>query len=151
MLIAAYDSYHGRALGAMLAMLLIVAFVITGAAPLSANSYEDMAAGIDMGRVEKDLRTMEQFGSRMSGYPGNLATAAVLTELYGKAPYFTRCGGSIPACSLFLKTLGVYTVNFSFSYQDENLHAPNEFVRLESLRKGRFGYIRLLHALASTL
>src|SRR6266566_6316114 len=45
---------------------------------------------------------------------GNRVAEAVLTELYGKAPYYERIGGSIPVCELFLSILGAYTVNFAF-------------------------------------
>lgn len=84
-------------------------------------------------------------------HPGVKAAADVLTALYGKAPYLTRCGGTIPVCSLFLKELGVYTVSFGFSHGDENLHGPNEFFRLESLDRSQSGYLMLLHALAEMM
>ena len=84
-------------------------------------------------------------------HPGVEAAARVLAELYGKPPYFTRCGGTIPVCTLFLKTLGVYTVGFSFSLEDENLHGPDEYFRLESLWRGQAGYVRLLDEFANTL
>jgi acetylornithine deacetylase/succinyl-diaminopimelate desuccinylase-like protein len=84
-------------------------------------------------------------------HPGNLAATGILTQLYGKEPFVTRSGGSIPICGLFLKELQAYTVGFSFSYEDENLHSPNEFFRLDSLDKGQKGYVMLLHELAKTL
>lgn len=84
-------------------------------------------------------------------HPGNLAVKGVLKNLYGKDPLVSRCGGTIPVCSLFLETLGVYTVGFAFSYEDENLHSPNEFFRLDSMDKGQKGYVQLLEALAVVL
>jgi acetylornithine deacetylase/succinyl-diaminopimelate desuccinylase-like protein len=81
-------------------------------------------------------------------HPGNLAAAAVLTKMYGKEPFYARSGGSIPVCALFLQSLGVYTVNFGFGLNDERIHSPNEFFRLESFRKGQTGYCRLLQQLA---
>jgi acetylornithine deacetylase/succinyl-diaminopimelate desuccinylase-like protein len=84
-------------------------------------------------------------------HPGNLIASKVLTQLYGKVPYVTRSGGTIPICGLFLKELQAYTVGFSFSYEDENLHSPNEFFRLDSMNKGQKGYVMLLHELAKTL
>ena len=78
---------------------------------------------------------------------GNQAAAAVLTELYGKTPYITRLGGSIPVCGLFLRELGAYTVNFAFGLMDEQIHAPDEFLRLSSFRRGPLAYGRLLHRL----
>jgi len=78
---------------------------------------------------------------------GSRAAAAVLTELYGVEPYQSRTGGSIPVCELFLDTLGVYTVGFAFGLRDEQIHAPDEFFRLGSFRRGQRAYARLLHEL----
>lgn len=84
-----------------------------------------------------------------SDHPGNQLAKAVLTDLYGKEPYYVRAGGSIPFCSIVLDTLGVYTVNFAFGLRDEKAHAPNEFYRLASFRKGQIGYAALLTKLAT--
>ncbi len=77
-------------------------------------------------------------------HPGNLAARDVHLQLYGKEPYFARSGGSIPFCSLFLQSLGVYTVNFAFALNDERQHSPNEFFRLASFRRGQRAYGLLL-------
>jgi acetylornithine deacetylase/succinyl-diaminopimelate desuccinylase-like protein len=77
-------------------------------------------------------------------HPGNQAAAAVLKELYGQDPLYTRTGGSIPVCALFLEHLGAYTVNFAFALEDENSHAPNEFFRLSSFERGQTAYCKLL-------
>ena len=81
---------------------------------------------------------------------GNQVAEAVLTELYGKAPYQMRMGGSIPVCELFLSHLGAYTVDFAFGLPDEHFHAPDEFFRLSSFRRGQEAYCLLLHRLAQT-
>jgi acetylornithine deacetylase/succinyl-diaminopimelate desuccinylase-like protein len=81
-------------------------------------------------------------------HPGNEAAFEVLQQLYNKAPYYTRSGGTIPVCALFLKHLQAYTVSFGFSLEDEQLHAPNEFVRLSSLERGQKAYALLLKQLA---
>ncbi len=83
-------------------------------------------------------------------HPGNQAAHAVLEELYGRAPYYVRTGGSIPVCALFLRELNAYTVGFAFGLSDEQVHAPNEFWRLESFRRGQEGYCNLLHRLGET-
>lgn len=80
---------------------------------------------------------------------GNQAAASVLQELYGKAPYHIRVGGSIPVCELFLTHLGAYTVGFAFGLNDEQIHAPNEFFRLSSFRRGPVAYCKILHHLAA--
>ncbi len=79
---------------------------------------------------------------------GNAAARKVLQELYGKPPYFTRSGGSIPICGAFLDHLGVYTVNFGFGLPDEQAHSPNEFFRLASFRRSQTAYYHLLQELA---
>lgn len=81
-------------------------------------------------------------------HPGNQAARAVHKKLFGKEPFYTRMGGSIPVCSLMLKKLGVYTVNFAFGLRDENVHAPNEFFRLTSFALGQKAYCMLLDHLS---
>ena len=83
-------------------------------------------------------------------HPGNVAAHAVLEELYGKPPYYTRTGGSVPIYELFLSALDAYTVGFGFGMDDENIHSPNEYWRLSSFAKGQQGYCMLLHELAKT-
>jgi acetylornithine deacetylase/succinyl-diaminopimelate desuccinylase-like protein len=79
---------------------------------------------------------------------GNVAAAAVLEDLYGRMPFQTRTGGSIPVCALFQEILGVSTVGFAFGLDDENFHAPDEFFRLRSFERSPVAYGKLLHALA---
>ena len=78
---------------------------------------------------------------------GNKAVSAVLTEMYGREPYYVRTGGSIPVCTLFQRHLGAYTTNFAFGLDDERAHSPDEFFRLSSFRRGQEGYCKLLHRL----
>jgi len=81
-------------------------------------------------------------------HAGNVAAHAVLTELYGKQPFYARSGGTIPVCALFLNSLGVFTVNFAFGLNDERQHSPNEFFRLASFRRGQQAYCMLLEEVA---
>lgn len=69
--------------------------------------------------------------------------AQVLTEAYGPALYRTRLGGSIPVSTTLLQPLGRHAVMFCFSPDDENLHAPCEFFRLDVFRKGQTAYGRM--------
>lgn len=78
---------------------------------------------------------------------GNRAAAAVLTDLYGREPYQTRSGGSIPITGVFQEQLGIDTISFGFGIEDENFHAPDEFFRLASFRKSQRAYVRLLEEL----
>jgi acetylornithine deacetylase/succinyl-diaminopimelate desuccinylase-like protein len=83
---------------------------------------------------------------------GHNATAAVnevLKEVYGRDPYLVRTGGSIPVMTLLLKELGVHGAVMAFGLDDENIHAPNEFHRLSSYRKGQIAYCKLLERLGA--
>jgi acetylornithine deacetylase/succinyl-diaminopimelate desuccinylase-like protein len=77
-------------------------------------------------------------------HKANAAARDVHLAMYGKEPLYVRSGGTIPVCSMFLESLGVYTLNFGFGLNDERIHSPNEFFRLSSFRRGQEGYCRLL-------
>ncbi|MCY3900273.1 MAG: dipeptidase [Caldilineaceae bacterium] len=81
---------------------------------------------------------------------GNRVASAVLKEMYGREPYQTRSGGSIPITGVFQEQLGVDTISFGFGIEDENYHAPDEFFRLASFRKGQAAYCKLLHKLGES-
>jgi acetylornithine deacetylase/succinyl-diaminopimelate desuccinylase-like protein len=81
-------------------------------------------------------------------HPGLQAAGDVLSEIYGKPPYYVRLGGTLPVCSLFLEHLNAYTVMYAFALDDEQFHAPNEFFRLRSFERGQTAYCRLLERLA---
>jgi acetylornithine deacetylase/succinyl-diaminopimelate desuccinylase-like protein len=81
------------------------------------------------------------------GHNASEIAAGVLREVYGMDPYRIRVGGSVPILSMFLSELGVHATGFGFSLTDENLHAPDEFFRLESFEKGQVAYCRLLEEL----
>jgi len=80
-------------------------------------------------------------------HPGNRIAAEVLTEVFGTPPYQVFVGGSIPISNFFLNHLGANLVNFGWSTGDENLHAPNEFLRLKNFRRGLSSYCQILHRL----
>ena len=82
---------------------------------------------------------------------GNTVAAAVLTQLYGRRPYLTRLGASVPVCEVFLSELGAHTVTFGLSLEDENLHAPDEFFRLSSFERGEQAWPLLLQRLGEHL
>lgn len=84
-----------------------------------------------------------------SGHNASAIAAQVLEDLYGVRPLHTRVGGSIPVMTTLLDTLGVHAVMFGFSHGDENLHAPDEFFRLDEFRRGQTAYVRLLERLGA--
>lgn len=81
--------------------------------------------------------------------PGLAATEHVLGDVLGRKPLRVAMGATIPIGSVFQAHLGAPTVFFSFSTADEDYHAPNEFFRLESFRRGPIAWVRLLARLAT--
>ena len=84
-----------------------------------------------------------------AGHNATGIAASVLEEVYGKAPYYTRVGGSIPVMTTLLDTLGIHAVMFAFGHADENQHAPDEFFRLPTFRRGQTAYAKLLERLGA--
>ena len=82
-----------------------------------------------------------------SGHNSSQIATEVLREVYGKDPYMVRVGGSIPVMSMLLDQLGIHATMFAFGLDDENIHAPNEFFRLSSFRRGQQAYCQLLEKL----
>lgn len=64
------------------------------------------------------------------------AASQTLEDVFGTAPEIVGMGGTVPIVTTFREVLGVDTVFFSFSVADENIHAPNEFYRIERFRLG---------------
>jgi acetylornithine deacetylase/succinyl-diaminopimelate desuccinylase-like protein len=81
-------------------------------------------------------------------HPANRLVSEALAEVYGKAPYETRTGGSIPVVWLFNRLLGAPTVFSGSGTNDSNLHAPNEFVYVRCLHRGARALALLLPRLA---
>ena len=84
-------------------------------------------------------------------HPGNQAARATLKELYGKEPYVTRMGGTIPVSGIFLEFLNAHMVNFAFGLNDENIHAPDEFYRISSFKRSLEAYCMMLERLGDEL
>jgi acetylornithine deacetylase/succinyl-diaminopimelate desuccinylase-like protein len=64
------------------------------------------------------------------------AAGAALQEVFGRPPVFTRMGGSIPIVALFMERLRAPCVMMCFGLPDDNLHAPNEKMRLANITRG---------------
>ncbi|MFV0672713.1 dipeptidase [Variovorax sp. tm] len=91
-------------------------------------------------------------GSRAStlapGHPLVRAAETVLERETGMRPIHVRLGASVPVTSIFKETLGIDTLMFGFNLPDEDVHAPNEFFRLQSIREGTRAWTLLLAELA---
>ncbi|HEX3713874.1 MAG TPA: M20/M25/M40 family metallo-hydrolase, partial [Trebonia sp.] len=84
------------------------------------------------------------------GHPAIRAARAALNAVYPGQPVLLACiGGTLPATALFERVLGAKTLFFSFSTSDENLHAPNEFLRIARLREGMRAWEALWRQLAA--
>jgi acetylornithine deacetylase/succinyl-diaminopimelate desuccinylase-like protein len=83
-------------------------------------------------------------------HPAIAAATAALSAVYPGQPVLLACiGGTLPATALFERALGAKTLFFSFSTSDENLHAPNEFLRIARLREGMRAWETLWRLLAA--
>ncbi|MEN5162470.1 dipeptidase [Achromobacter kerstersii] len=80
-------------------------------------------------------------------HPLVTAAEAVLQSPGGPKPIHVRLGASVPITSVFKEMLGIDTLMFGFNLPDEDVHAPNEFFRLSSIRDGVQAWTKLLGAL----
>jgi len=82
-------------------------------------------------------------------HPTLITAADVITEMYRKEPLRIRLGGTLPIAEVFHDELGADMVFFSWEQSDNNLHAPNESVRLTDLEIARRAWATLLTRLAN--
>jgi acetylornithine deacetylase/succinyl-diaminopimelate desuccinylase-like protein len=84
-----------------------------------------------------------------ASHPAIMAATAALESVYPAEPVLLACiAGTLPATALFERELGAKTLFFSFSTADENLHAPNEFLRRARLGDGMRAWEQLWRLLA---
>ena len=67
---------------------------------------------------------------------GMKAATKALAEVFGKEPFLTREGGSIPIVNSFSSILGAPTVLMGFGLPDQNAHSPNEKMNLKNFHRG---------------
>lgn len=82
-------------------------------------------------------------------HPLVVAAEAVLRRETGSRAIHVRLGATVPVTSLFKETLGIDTLMFGYNLPDEDVHAPNEFFRLQSMRDGARAWALLLSELAN--
>jgi len=63
------------------------------------------------------------------------AAARAIEYAFGRAPVYTREGGSIPIVSTFHETLGVDTLLVGWGQDDDNTHSPNEKFSLDDFHR----------------
>ena len=117
------------------------------------EQVRDYLAQIAPPTVTIELQLLE------SGAPGVLferdsaamrAAEVAYTRSWGKAPLFTREGGSIPVASSFQQQLDGEIVLMSFGYKGGGAHGPNEYVILDMFHKGIATAITFCQELAAT-
>ncbi len=64
------------------------------------------------------------------------AASQAFEEAWGKQPFLTREGGSIPIVSLFQKELGLDSVLMGFGLHEDAIHSPNESYGIFNFLKG---------------
>ena len=67
---------------------------------------------------------------------GVQAASQAFEEAWGKKPFLTREGGSIPIVSLFQQTLGIDSVLMGFGLDEDAIHSPNESYGVFNYLKG---------------
>jgi acetylornithine deacetylase/succinyl-diaminopimelate desuccinylase-like protein len=80
--------------------------------------------------------------------PAMHAARAALVEAFGREPALVRCGASVPVVELFQRLLKLDAVLMGFSLPSDNLHGPNEHLRLEQLWRGSVAAAAFVHHLA---
>ena len=67
---------------------------------------------------------------------GVQAASQAFEEAWGKKPFLTREGGSIPIVSLFQQKLGIDSVLMGFGLDEDAIHSPNESYGVFNYLKG---------------
>lgn len=84
-------------------------------------------------------------------HPALRVATEVLRDLYDRDPLVVGMGGSVPICQVFRDLLGIDTLFFSFAVGDENIHAPNEFFRVERFGEGLHAWAELFGRYAAVV
>ncbi|HVC19586.1 MAG TPA: dipeptidase [Vicinamibacterales bacterium] len=103
-----------------------------------ATQFADYVRKIAPKTVEVKITRMHGGKPWMTSFDNPFVRAAgrAIEQGFGKAPVFTREGGSIPVVSTFQEELGVPSVLFGVGLPDENAHAPNEKIDLGNFHNG---------------
>jgi acetylornithine deacetylase/succinyl-diaminopimelate desuccinylase-like protein len=85
-----------------------------------------------------------------ANHPALAAAATALRAAYGRDPVRVRVGGTLPVADLVRRVLGTWLVFFAFGEPDNLVHAPNEFLRLQTFDRGTRAYVRFFDELGRT-
>ena len=84
------------------------------------------------------------------GTPGMNAAAAAIEAGFGKKPFFTREGGTLPILPLFKEIFGADSLMLGFCHPDCNAHGPNEFFAVSDFHDGIKTAAHLAHLMANS-
>ena len=100
--------------------------------------FEDYIRKITPKTVELKITRMSGGKAWMTSFDNSFVQAAgrAIERGFGRAPIFTREGGSIPVVSTFQEELGLPSVLFGVGLPDENAHAPNEKLDVGNFHNG---------------
>ncbi|MFN7916072.1 MAG: dipeptidase [Vicinamibacterales bacterium] len=103
-----------------------------------AQLFEDYLAKIAPKTVEVKVTRMHGGKPWMASFDNKFIQAAgrAIEQGFGRAPVFTREGGSIPVVATFQEELGLPSVLFGVGLPDENAHAPNEKLDCDNFHNG---------------
>lgn len=82
--------------------------------------------------------------------PGMRAASGALEAAFGKKPYFTREGGTLPILPLFKEVLGADSLMIGLCHPDSNAHGPNEFFAVSDFHQGTQALAHFTHLLATS-
>jgi acetylornithine deacetylase/succinyl-diaminopimelate desuccinylase-like protein len=82
------------------------------------------------------------------GHRGLVVAGEALKRVYGKEPLMIRMGGTLPVAAIFKRELGLDTVFLGWGMPGNQIHAPNEWMRVIDLQRAMRGYCFYLSALA---
>jgi acetylornithine deacetylase/succinyl-diaminopimelate desuccinylase-like protein len=100
--------------------------------------FEDYVKKIAPKTVDVTVTRMHGGKPWMASFEGKYIQAAgrAIEQGFGRAPIFTREGGSIPVVATFQEELGLPSVLFGVGLPDENAHAPNEKLDVGNFHNG---------------
>jgi acetylornithine deacetylase/succinyl-diaminopimelate desuccinylase-like protein len=103
-----------------------------------ADLFEDYIKKLAPKTVDAKLTRMHGGKPWMTSFDNAFVQAAgrAIEKGFGRAPIYTREGGSIPVVSTFQEVLGLPSVLFGVGLPDENAHAPNEKLDLTNFHNG---------------
>lgn len=84
-------------------------------------------------------------------HPAVKALEKVHLDMYGQEPRFLRSGGTLPICRMFLDIFGKHLIGFGPYSFVENVHGPDEYVKVDNMIRIKTWLPQLLKELKERL